>query len=57
MGILGIGVDIVKTQRIADIIRRRGSSRFATKILSAEELRDWQDVIGSQKEAPFLAVR
>lgn len=40
--ILGIGIDILRLQRLAQAIQRRGSERIARRILGEEELREWR---------------
>ncbi|KAF9646497.1 4'-phosphopantetheinyl transferase [Thelephora ganbajun] len=42
MGIIGIGVDIVHTPRIASLVVRRTPARLATRILSRRELCEWE---------------
>jgi holo-[acyl-carrier protein] synthase len=59
MAVLGIGVDVVHTPRIAALLSRRGPRRFAARILSQEELIHWgslptSDIAGHVR---FLAVR
>ncbi|KAH8118456.1 4'-phosphopantetheinyl transferase [Phellopilus nigrolimitatus] len=55
MTILGLGVDIVHLPRIAALITRRGSERFANRVLSHEEIRDWKRE--SEGSLRYLAVR
>ncbi|PFH51456.1 hypothetical protein AMATHDRAFT_142672 [Amanita thiersii Skay4041] len=60
MTILGIGVDLVHIPRIVALVRRRGTHRFITRILSPVELSHWQSL--SEDSAAierfrFLAVR
>jgi holo-[acyl-carrier protein] synthase len=58
MGVLGIGVDIVHTPRIASIFTRRSPQRLAARILSREELTHWETLPTSDlSRAHFLAVR
>ncbi|KAK7049585.1 hypothetical protein VNI00_005616 [Paramarasmius palmivorus] len=62
MGILGIGVDIVHIPRVLDVLRRRGSDKFASRILSRKEMREWHlkhrpSESCSTQSAQFLAVR
>ena len=42
MGILGIGIDVVHTPRIASLVARRTPTKLATRILSSSELREWE---------------
>ena len=42
MGIIGIGIDIVHTPRIASLVIRRTPRKLATRILSPNELREWE---------------
>ena len=42
MGIIGIGIDIVHTPRIASLIARRTPAKLAARILSSSELREWE---------------
>jgi len=55
MPVLGIGVDIVHLPRITSLISRRGPKRFAKRILSLNELKDFQP--DGPDCARFLAVR
>jgi holo-[acyl-carrier protein] synthase len=63
MPILGIGVDILHLPRLINLLSRRGSKAFATKILNSQELRTFQllaeqhgeDDIG--RVTQFLGVR
>ncbi|KAG1874503.1 4'-phosphopantetheinyl transferase superfamily [Suillus subalutaceus] len=63
MPILGIGVDILYLPRLINLLNRRGSEAFATKILSSQELRTFQllaEQHGEDKTAKitqFLGVR
>lgn len=59
MTVLGIGVDVVHLPRIAALLRRRGGQRFANRVLSDAELRQWNDVVkrDNAEQARFLAVR
>ena len=59
MAILGIGVDVVHAPRIAALLSRRCPQRFAARMLSHEELAQWEslstsDLLGRVR---FLAVR
>ncbi|KAF5387853.1 hypothetical protein D9615_000355 [Tricholomella constricta] len=58
MAILGVGVDIVHIPRIAALLQRRGS-RLASRILSREELSQWESLPPSDvsRQVRFLAVR
>jgi len=42
MGIIGIGIDIVHTPRIASLVARRTPAKLAARILSSSELREWE---------------
>ena len=55
MTIAGVGIDIVHVQRIADVVRRRGELRFAKRVLSKSEMRDWKQ--GSNESLRYLSVR
>lgn len=44
MGIIGIGIDIVHTPRIASLVIRRTPRKLATRILSPNELREWETI-------------
>lgn len=57
--LLGIGVDIVHLPRIAAIVKRQAGHKFAHRILSANELEQWNRLPDHdvQKQVRFLAVR
>ncbi|KAI7900423.1 4'-phosphopantetheinyl transferase [Cokeromyces recurvatus] len=60
--ILGIGVDIVHLSRIAAIISRRGRDRFARRILSPIECKEFQlncssSSFDDQKQLTYLSSR
>lgn len=59
MGILGLGVDIVHLPRIASLVSRRTSARLASRILSAAELSEWENLSSEDmlRQTRFLAVR
>ncbi|KAH9482450.1 Holo-[acyl-carrier-protein] synthase [Psilocybe cubensis] len=59
MTILGIGVDLVHVPRITSILTRNHGDRFAARILSNEELSEWQSLglVSISHRARFLAVR
>ena len=42
MGIIGIGIDIIHTPRLASLVARRSPTKLATRILSPSELREWE---------------
>lgn len=42
MGIIGIGIDVVHVRRVAFLVARRAPTKFATRILSTSELREWE---------------
>lgn len=42
MGIIGIGIDVVHTPRIASLVARRTPTKLANRILSPSELRKWE---------------
>jgi len=42
MGIIGIGIDILHTPRIASLVTRRTPTKLAKRILSSSELREWE---------------
>ena len=51
--IFGIGTDIVRIERMQDALERHGD-KFAERILSSEELKDYQ---ATEHSARFLAKR
>lgn len=53
MGILGIGLDILRVARIKSLVDRRGALPFARRVLSPCEMADWT----SNGDNLFLAVR
>ncbi|PPQ79572.1 hypothetical protein CVT25_003454 [Psilocybe cyanescens] len=59
MTILGIGVDLVHVPRIASIMARSRTERFASRILSHYELAEWQSLgtTSIPHRVRFLAVR
>ncbi|PPQ63864.1 hypothetical protein CVT24_009490 [Panaeolus cyanescens] len=59
MGILGIGVDLVYVPRILVLLTRRNPEKFASKILSIEEHKQWSEIQDTNTKARvrFLAVR
>ncbi|KIL70119.1 hypothetical protein M378DRAFT_116994 [Amanita muscaria Koide BX008] len=60
MTILGIGVDVVHVPRVTALIRRRGLQKFVSRILSPQELSDWNSLPACTTElarSRFLAVR
>ena len=63
MTILGIGVDLVRVPRIAQLLRRRGADKFASKILSKSEYTQWKSSFAAPADlddprcVQFLAVR
>ena len=44
MRIIGIGIDIVHTPRIASLVARRTPTKLATRILSPSERREWESL-------------
>ena len=42
MGIIGVGVDIVHISRIVSLVARRTPAKFASRILSPSEFREWE---------------
>ncbi|EDR12832.1 uncharacterized protein LACBIDRAFT_311732 [Laccaria bicolor S238N-H82] len=56
MAILGIGVDLVNIPRITALLSRRDPQRFASRILSSDELALWQSM-PLNRRVQFLAVR
>ena len=52
MGIIGVGIDIVHTPRIASLVARRTPMKLATRILSPSELREWQTLSPPISSAP-----
>ncbi|KIJ45753.1 hypothetical protein M422DRAFT_166557, partial [Sphaerobolus stellatus SS14] len=57
MAIFGVGTDIVHLPRIAGLLHRRSSERFASRILSSKELPFWRAIQSSTEKTRFLAVR
>jgi len=59
MSILGIGVDLVYSPRIASLLNRRKPGRLASRILSLEEIFHWEALQASDDacRVRFLAVR
>jgi len=57
MPVLGVGTDILFLPRIASIIKRRSTERFATKILCPEEYNRWHSIRTESEQQRFLAVR
>ena len=55
MAILGVGVDIVNIDRILSLVKRRGITRFADRILSRDESSTFRTY--PSNKAQFLAVR
>jgi hypothetical protein len=56
MGILGVGVDLLHSPRITQLLNRRGPTRFASRVLSLEEISQWK-ALPTSDQARFLAVR
>ena len=56
MPILGIGVDLVNIPRITALLSRRDPQRFASRILSPDELALWHSM-PLNRRVQFLAVR
>ena len=52
MGIIGVGVDILHTPRIASLVVRRSPTKFAKRILSLSELREWETLYPRTSSAP-----
>ena len=42
MGIVGVGIDIVHLPRIVSLATRRTPAKFASRILSPSEFREWE---------------
>jgi len=57
MGLTGIGVDILYTPRILDLLRRRGSGRLARRILSTDEHQQWSLLSNQEASTRFLTTR
>jgi hypothetical protein len=55
--ILGFGTDLLRTGRIGELVRRRGLAQLARRILTADEQRALDQVIGQPAQERFLAVR
>jgi holo-[acyl-carrier protein] synthase len=55
MGIIGIGIDIVHTPRVASLVARRTPRKLATRILSPRELREWEKMAPSISATPSVA--
>ena len=57
MGLTGIGVDMLYIPRMLDLLRRRGSSRLARRILSRDEYQQWSLLSNQEASIKFLATR
>ena len=59
MGVLGIGVDILRVPRIAALVQRKSALRLASRILSQPELSVWNNMVNKDADTRlrFLAVR
>ncbi|KAF8627189.1 hypothetical protein AX15_004507 [Amanita polypyramis BW_CC] len=60
MSILGVGVDVVHVPRVVSLIRRRGTQKFVSRILSLQEVSEWHCLppdTTAFARARFLAVR
>lgn len=55
--ILGFGTDLLRTARIGELVRRRGLPRLAHRILTTDEQRALDSVVGQPAQERFLAVR
>jgi phosphopantetheinyl transferase (holo-ACP synthase) len=55
--ILGFGTDLLRTGRIGELVRRRGLAQLARRILTADEQRALDQVVGQPAQERFLAVR
>jgi len=55
MGIIGIGIDIVHTARIVSLVARRTPAKLATRILSPNELREWERLSPPTSPVPVSA--
>jgi len=53
MGIIGIGIDIVHTPRIASLVARRTPIKLAARILSPSERREWEALSPSIPSVPL----
>jgi len=42
MGIIGVGIDIVHVPRLVSLVTRRTPAKFASRILSPSEFREWE---------------
>ena len=54
--ILGLGVDLVHLPRLASLLKRRGTRRLASRILSQDEHLEWKS-LDDRHIVRFLAVR
>jgi len=52
MGIIGVGIDIVHTPRIASLVARRTPTKFAARILSPSERHEWDKLFPSTPSVP-----
>ena len=52
MGIIGVGIDIVHTPRIASLVARRTPTKLATRILCPSERREWVTLSPPISSAP-----
>ena len=57
--LLGIGVDVVHLPRIAAISKKYNGHKFASRILSKRELKQWNCLrdTSERRQIQFLAVR
>jgi holo-[acyl-carrier protein] synthase len=57
MKILGIGIDLVKIDRIEKILEKSYKLRFLTKVLHPKELERFQEITNREYQAQFVASR
>lgn len=57
MSILGIGVDVLHTTRIAQLAGRRGWSKFSRRILSDIERAQFEELATEEQKIKFMGTR
>jgi hypothetical protein len=59
MSIIGVGIDLLHLPRISSLIKRRGKTKLAMRILSTGELADWELIPSADitRQTRYLAVR
>lgn len=57
MKVLGIGIDLVKINRMEKILQQSYKLRFLTKVLHPRELEHFKEINNEEYQAQFLASR